>query len=592
MHVRERTTTKPVTWQRSALRWLPTFFGFPLGGLDRGARSSGPVDGLIAGDRRRSHHRRHPRRRPIVGPGTNGPSARQWIAATGAGLAVGLGVGAAAVDYGTSMGDLVVQGAICGLAIGTAAGSRPASADRPPRLRVGPGAERALGARLGHHHRDRRRRRKPVHGLRFQRCVGRHRCHRGPARPPRNPRRAERVMSRHVVFGTGQVGRHVVAHLVELGHDVVAVNRSGRGDFPGARVVGGDVTDAVFAKDVTRGASTVYFCLNAANYHRWPEEFPPLQDAVVAAASANGARLVALENLYAYGTDRRRTDDRVHAGAAREREGRDPRRDVAEAPRRARPRRPRGRDRASRGPRRAGSDRIVRWASSSSVPSSRARGPRPWAGPTRAHSYSYAPDVGRNLVLLGGRSEAYGRAWHLPNPETLTTRQVITKVFDAVGSTPRITTLKRPMLRALGLDEPQRPRTARTPTTSSTRRSSSTTARSEPPSAESPRLGAASATASTSRLPDSARRVEMLEQSRSRAGGAVLDVHRGQSARGQRGAFATTRGSEPLICGGQRSPGRGRGPRPRAARSQDVSERARRAGAPRSCGRCRSPARG
>ncbi len=91
-------------------------------------------------------------------------------------------------------------------------------------------------------------------------------------------------MNRHVVFGTGQVGRHVVARLVELGHDVVAVNRSGRGELPGREVVGGDVTDAVFAKDVTRDAGTVYFCLNASNYHRWPQEFPPLQDAVVGAA--------------------------------------------------------------------------------------------------------------------------------------------------------------------------------------------------------------------------------------------------------------------------------------------------------------------
>ena len=33
----------------------------------------------------------------------------------------------------------------------------------------------------------------------------------------------------------------------------------------------------------------------------------------------------------------------------------------------------------------------------------------------------------------------------------LTTRQVITRVFEAAGATPRITTLKRPMLRALGL---------------------------------------------------------------------------------------------------------------------------------------------
>ncbi len=71
--------------------------------------------------------------------------------------------------------------------------------------------------------------------------------------------------------------------------------------------------------------------------------------------------------------------------------------------------------------------------------------------PDTAHSYSYAPDVGRNLVLLGSDDEAYGRAWHLPNPETLTTREVITKVFAAAGAKPRITTLKRPMLRVLGL---------------------------------------------------------------------------------------------------------------------------------------------
>ena len=119
MHVRERTTTKPVTWKQRALRWLPTFLGFPLGGLVA-EHVSGPVDGLVAA---------------LVGGaitgvilgavqswglGTNGPPARQWIAATGVGFTVGLGVGAAAVDYGTSIGDLVVQGAICGLAIGTA----------------------------------------------------------------------------------------------------------------------------------------------------------------------------------------------------------------------------------------------------------------------------------------------------------------------------------------------------------------------------------------------------------------------------------------------------------------------------------------
>ncbi|HET6693390.1 MAG TPA: NAD(P)H-binding protein, partial [Pedococcus sp.] len=82
-------------------------------------------------------------------------------------------------------------------------------------------------------------------------------------------------MTRHVVFGTGQVGHQLVQQLVAQGHDVVAVNRSGRGRLPGSRVVAGDATDPSFTTAVCRGAASVYFCLNAASYDRWAEEFPP-----------------------------------------------------------------------------------------------------------------------------------------------------------------------------------------------------------------------------------------------------------------------------------------------------------------------------
>ena len=72
-------------------------------------------------------------------------------------------------------------------------------------------------------------------------------------------------MSRHIVFGTGQVGRPLIDQLVEQGHDVVAANRSGRGSFTGAQVVAGDATDASFTSATSAGADVVYFCLNAAN---------------------------------------------------------------------------------------------------------------------------------------------------------------------------------------------------------------------------------------------------------------------------------------------------------------------------------------
>ena len=108
------------TWKASALRWLPTFLGFPLGGFTA-ELIAGPVDDLAAALARGRRHRRHPRRRPGVGHGPEraagpaldrrdrrGPRPR------------GSRSGRRPSDYGTSLGDLVVQGAICGLAIGAA----------------------------------------------------------------------------------------------------------------------------------------------------------------------------------------------------------------------------------------------------------------------------------------------------------------------------------------------------------------------------------------------------------------------------------------------------------------------------------------
>jgi hypothetical protein len=42
--------------------------------------------------------------------------------------------------------------------------------------------------------------------------------------------------------------------------------------------------------------------------------------------------------------------------------------------------------------------------------------------PDMPHTYTFIPDIGENLVRLGERDEALGRVWHLPSPETRTTR--------------------------------------------------------------------------------------------------------------------------------------------------------------------------
>jgi nucleoside-diphosphate-sugar epimerase len=74
--------------------------------------------------------------------------------------------------------------------------------------------------------------------------------------------------------------------------------------------------------------------------------------------------------------------------------------------------------------------------------------------PDQPHTYTYVPDIGRGLVILGERQEALGRAWHLPSPETLTTRQFVEMIFEEVGKPARVQAAPKIVLRAMGLFNP------------------------------------------------------------------------------------------------------------------------------------------
>jgi NAD(P)-dependent dehydrogenase (short-subunit alcohol dehydrogenase family) len=66
-------------------------------------------------------------------------------------------------------------------------------------------------------------------------------------------------MSRHVVFGAGQIGTHVAGQLLEAGKDVVVVSRNGRSVARGARAITADLTDAQAAASASQGAQVIYF---------------------------------------------------------------------------------------------------------------------------------------------------------------------------------------------------------------------------------------------------------------------------------------------------------------------------------------------
>lgn len=82
----------------------------------------------------------------------------------------------------------------------------------------------------------------------------------------------------HVVFGNGPVGQAVVETLLAQGKQTRVVSRSGaQRSLPAViEVMRGDATNPEDTRRACLGASHVYNCTNALDYHRWPQQFPPL----------------------------------------------------------------------------------------------------------------------------------------------------------------------------------------------------------------------------------------------------------------------------------------------------------------------------
>src|SRR5215216_5216706 len=204
----------------------------------------------------------------------------------------------------------------------------------------------------------------------------------------------------HVVFGTGPVGLAVMDELVSKSKRVRMVNRSGRARVPeGVEVLGGDATDEVFAREASDGASVVYFALNPP-YNKWPEFFPPLQAGVLEGAASAGASLIAIENLYMYGLTGGRplTEDLPYApntrkGTIRARMSEE----LMEAHTSGRVQVAIGRASDFFGP------RVIASAAGEQVFGRAVQGKSAQiAGdPNQPHTYTYAPDIGRGLVILG-----------------------------------------------------------------------------------------------------------------------------------------------------------------------------------------------
>jgi nucleoside-diphosphate-sugar epimerase len=170
-------------------------------------------------------------------------------------------------------------------------------------------------------------------------------------------------------------------------------------------------------------------------------------------AAATGAKLVAMENLYMYGPTggRSLTEGLPHAANTRKGAVRARMTEELFAAHES------GKVRATAG---RASDFFGRRVLASAVGEQvfgRAvadKSAQVAGDPDQPHTYTYVPDIGKGLVILGEHEEALGRPWHLPSSETVTTREFVRMVFEEAGGEPKMQRAPKPLLWALGFFNP------------------------------------------------------------------------------------------------------------------------------------------
>lgn len=231
-------------------------------------------------------------------------------------------------------------------------------------------------------------------------------------------------MTLHAVLGaTGVAGRETIAALRAGGHEVRGVSRTPH-DTPGISHVAADLRDEASARRALEGADVAYLTTSPAYSTRvWRRDWPAIVRATIAGCLTTGARLVYLDNVYAYGrTDGPMTETTPIRPASRKGEVR------AGLLRLLDEARERGLDvTIGRSADFYGPDASTSVFNMFAIDRAVAGKPPTWLFDARQpHSLTYTPDLGRGLATLGTDERARGRVWHLPTAPALTGAELLT----------------------------------------------------------------------------------------------------------------------------------------------------------------------
>lgn len=283
---------------------------------------------------------------------------------------------------------------------------------------------------------------------------------------PRSPGAHNRSMSQartpsssgtglHTILGAGGVvARELSLQLARDGQRVRQVSRRPVAVKAGDEWQAADLTDARATDDAVAGSEVVYLVAGLPySAAAWQAQWPRVMQNALDACARHGARLVFFDNVYAYGqVDGAMTETTPFNPCSRKGEVRAAiATTLLDAVRQGDLQALIARSADFYGP-----GAHISLLESVLFARLRAGKAPQWVGdPQRVHTFSYTPDIGRALSMLGQDQHAFGQTWHLPTAQTLdgatVTGRALTRAACAIAGQPdRLQVAPRWVLHAMG----------------------------------------------------------------------------------------------------------------------------------------------
>lgn len=259
----------------------------------------------------------------------------------------------------------------------------------------------------------------------------------------------------HTILGAnGVIGRELSTSLRQYTNRIRQVSRSPRRVSAGDELVAADLLDAAATAEAVRGSAVAYLVAGLKYDTRvWQTQWPAIMRNVIDACRRHDCALVFFDNVYAYGrVDGPMTEETPYNPNSRKGEVRAR---IATM----------FMDAVARGELRGmivrsadfyGAGAVLSVTHTAVIARLSAEKTPQWIGNPRAiHTFTYTPDAGRTVALLGNTPSAYGQVWHaLTSDDPITGEGFVRLACELSGRPFRLQAAPRWLLSIMGLFSP------------------------------------------------------------------------------------------------------------------------------------------